>query len=84
VFAASIAMLGFIPLLPTDLDRQLITIRLISLHSGFPAAKVRDMTSDNSHFETQRATAGTMQSLALCFCVTRRFRDPAISEAIQA
>lgn len=43
-----------------------------------PAEKVRDMTRENIHLETHPAAGGRIQGLAL------RFRDPGISEAIQA
>ncbi len=60
---------------------------LIQLHRPdplAPAAKVRDMTRENIHLETHPAAGGRIQGLAQRFCVTLRFRDPGISEAIQA
>jgi hypothetical protein len=42
------------------------------------------MTRENIHPETRLAAGGRIQGLAQRFCVTLRFRDPGISEAIQA
>lgn len=43
-----------------------------------PTAKVRDMTRENIQLETHPVAGGLTEGLAL------RFRDPGISEAIQA